>query len=83
MTSNLLTLRTDIVLIEATKESYAHKPKPSCCFIATGSSLVECGTRTAPARSAVPKVVECADLMSFAGQVICKRRAEESRGSSD
>ena len=61
MTSNLLTLRTDIVLIEATKESYAHKPKPSSCFIATGSSLVECGTRTAPARSAVPKVVECAE----------------------
>jgi hypothetical protein len=34
-------------------------------------------------RVASGEVIESAHLMTFAGEVICKRRAEESRGSSD
>jgi hypothetical protein len=34
-------------------------------------------------RVASGEVIESADLMALAGKVVCKRRAEESRGSSD
>ena len=47
--------------------------------------LEEIARRTveAAAAGATELFVEAAHLMSLAGEVVCKRRAEESRGSSD